>query len=495
VEPRRRDHNRGPPLCLAGRGEVKIVKHREQASQVGSSIPFSLVAAIYFFTFICFFPTPALPMGNSTGLQAGQIVLMLLLPVVFVWGVPKRHMLVLMLLILPVLLANLLVVLTGRAISVETGLKATLAMIVPVFAVLLPIGWLTNKWQRFAPLLSVVSWAVVLHVIVGAYQVYWFTKGKFPLVALYQNPAFTFVPVSKVRLSGLANEWDTWAVYVARPFGLFPEPSAMAASIGPWLVLIVGLLLSSKLRSGMTSRTRLLLASAAIGGVALVVVSMSGYTFTLLLCVWLVALPALKNNVLRLHRPKHLLSLVTLVIVGVTLAILSFTYFGVRLDAQTNSSWLARAASLSWSLGYLGTNPLTLFFGVGPGQSFLLLQSTGSLKVLPEGASANEAVTAVWSVTANYILETGLVGGLALALVLIMVLRAILRSSARLIGFSCLMAWLMGVIFTTSYPSLLPIWLFLGVLLAWDRIFDVRTPQDGSGAKPGNLAVRKLAKT
>jgi hypothetical protein len=62
-----------------------------------------------------------------------------------------------------------------------------------------------------------------------------------------------------------------------------------------------------------------------------------------------------------------------------------------------------------------------------------------------------------------------------------MVSRAIVRSSARLMGFSCLLAWLAGVVLTTSFLSLLPIWLLLGVLLNWDRIFEIRAPEKGPG--------------
>jgi hypothetical protein len=269
-------------------------------------------------------------------------------------------------------------------------------------------------------------------------------------------------------------------LYVKRPFGIFPEPSAMAASIGPWLVLIVGLLLYPKLRHGMTLGLRVQLLLATVSGVALILLSSSGFTVWLLISLLLVGLPALKDWVLRLHRPGSLIAMIAFVLVGVALVYFSLAYVGSRLDIQENSSWSARLGSIVWGLSYLGTSPAVLLFGVGPGQSTLLLQSPEALNLLPE-SSGELAVTAVWSIVVHYVQEMGLLGAVALALTLIMVLRAIVRSSARLVGFSCLLAWLAGVILTTSYLPMLPLWLLLGVLLNWDRLFEVRASEKGLG--------------
>jgi hypothetical protein len=35
----------------------------------------------------------------------------------------------------------------------------------------------------------------------------------------------------------------------------------------------------------------------------------------------------------------------------------------------------------------------------------------------------------------------------------------------------CLLAWFAGVSVTTSYLSLLPVWLFFAMLLGWDLLF------------------------
>jgi hypothetical protein len=437
--------------------------------------------AAFLLAFVCCFPNPALPIGSSTGLQAGQIMALLSLPLILVSGLPKRQTLVLLLLLLPVLVSGFLVVLTGRALSNEVVLKSTVATAL-VFLVLVPAGKVANK--RYAlPLLSGLAWGVMLNVAVGLYQVYSFARDEFPLPGLYQNPSFK---------SFITEDPESYALYVKRPFGMFPEPSAMAASISPWLVLIVGLLLYPKLRHGMIRGLKVQLLLAAVGGVALILLSSSGFTVWLLISLLLVGLPALKDRVLRLHRPGSLLAMIAFVLVGVALVYFSLAHVGSRLDIQENSSWSARLASLVWGLSYLGTSPSDLLFGVGPGQSYLLLQSPEASNLLPE-SSGELTVTAVWSVVVLYIQEMGLLGAVALALTLALVLRAIMRSSARLLGSSCLLAWLVGLLLTTSYLPMLPIWLLLGVLLNWDRIFEVRVPENG--LDPGVPFVHKAMRT
>ena len=453
---------------------------------VGLSEPkprFFSSAAVFLFALICFFPNPGLPIGTNTGLQAAQIVALLSLPVVLILGLPKRQTLTVLLLFLPVLLSGLLVVVTDRAVSNEVAFN-TIAAMVLVLVVLLPAGKMVHG-RYSVPLLSGVAWAIVLNAVVGLYQAYRFAQDEASLVGLYQNPSFA---------NFIDNDPELYALYVKRPFGLFPEPSAMAASIGPWLILIAGLLLYPRLRQGMTRGTLAQLLLAVVCGVGLILISRSGFTIWLLAGLVLIALPYLKDRVLRLYRPGSLIVLMALVLVGATLVALYFTLIGTRLAIQENSSWSARLASIVWSLTYLGTSPSNMLYGVGPGQSNLILLSLGSFD-LPAASSGGLAVTAVWSVVLSYILETGLLGALALVLVLIMILRAIVRSSSRLVGFSCLAVWLAGVIFTTSYLPLLPIWLFLGVLLGWNRIFPVRNTLNSLGLGASLSSVCKGVKT
>jgi hypothetical protein len=449
----------------------------------GRSVPPLAAFLSVFFVFACFFPTPALPIAANTGLQAGQFLALLALPLLLLRGLPHRQTLALALLFLPVLVSGFATVISGRALSDAVALNSV-AVFLLILLVLLPAGRMANEryvWR----LLSGVALAVVTHAVVGAYQVYAFSRGVFPLLGLYQNPSYK--SNDTLQAGG-----EVWATYVQRPFGLFPEPSALTASIGPWLILFVGLLLYPRLRVGIGRGTMLLLAVATLSGVALVLVSRSGYTVALVAGLLLVSLPALRRNLLRLHRPEALFTLILLTLAGLAVAILAVAYLGPRFEPGQNASWTARLSSYVWGISYLGTSPSNFLFGVGPGQSFLTLQSSDILGPLPEGP-AGQSVDAVWSAMVVYIQETGLLGILALALLMTLVLRAVARSSARLIGFTCLGAWTFGIVLTTSYPSLLPVWLFLGVLLSWDRIFVVRR-QVSPGAS-GAIEVRSAPGT
>jgi hypothetical protein len=59
----------------------------------------------------------------------------------------------------------------------------------------------------------------------------------------------------------------------------------------------------------------------------------------------------------------------------------------------------------------------------------------------------------------------------------VMIFRAIVRSSARVLGMTAFGVWAAGVTVTTSYPHQAPLWLFLGLLLEWDRVFPPAGPE------------------
>ena len=118
------------------------------------------------------------------------------------------------------------------------------------------------------------------------------------------------------------------------------------------------------------------------------------------------------------------------------------------------------------------TDPASLAIGVGPGQSTPIIRR--SLAGVPLPPDQDEL--AIFSLTVCYYMETGLIGSLALLAVLVMALGAIVRSSAVLLGICSLGTWLVGVAATTSYMPLSAIWLFLGAMLCWDRLFPPSRP-------------------
>jgi hypothetical protein len=148
-------------------------------------------------------------------------------------------------------------------------------------------------------------------------------------------------------------------------------------------------------------------------------------------------------------------------------------YAGFRLSQgfqdRVESSWGLRGISIRAGLTS-NSDPASLAFGVGPGQSTPIVRRQLAGVPLPE----DQDELAIFSLTVCYYMETGLLGGLAMSAVLVMVLRAVARSSAVLLGMSALATWLVGVAATTSYMPLSAVWLFLGAMLYWDRLFPAR---------------------
>lgn len=410
--------------------------------------------------FSCFFPNPALPIGSSTGLQLSQALALLFLPVMLFKGVPLRHALAVLLVTLAMAASGYYVVLTGRAVTDGVVVNATVATFLAL-APLLPIGWFLYKGYVLN-ILRAASLGIIVNSALGAYQIYSFSKDTFPLLWVFQNPSYGDF------IQSLETEW---ALYVKRPFGFFPEPSAMSASIGPWLVLMAGLLLYPGLLRGLRAKTKALLWIALALGLALVIASQSGYMLPLMASLLVVSVPMAVRLTIKAYRPGNMLLLSILGTIGAVLVIIAISYLGDRLDFQ-NESWQQRGESIIWGLSYLGTDASVLLFGVGPGQSFEMLAQAGGEQNLSSGS-------AVWSVTVHYLQEQGLVGGLVLLAILGMILAAVIRSSCRAVGLACLMAWMCGVILTTSYISLSPVWIFMGALLLWDRLFAAAARREG----------------
>ena len=120
-------------------------------------------------------------------------------------------------------------------------------------------------------MLAAACAAIFVHALIGFYQVRSFSHDEFPLLFLYRNPSFKSM-----------EEWSrVYAVYIKRPCGLFPEPSAMAASLGAWLVLLAGLLLDPSTGKRSAGGGKFAVIALALGFV-LVALSRSGSTFAIM---------------------------------------------------------------------------------------------------------------------------------------------------------------------------------------------------------------------
>ncbi len=408
--------------------------------------------------FVCFYPYPALSLGGRTGLQASQLMTLALVPALLTQP-PNRALYAFVLLAAPRICSAFFGVMRPHAPEIEVIPKELISWLIAVSPLLAASR--LSRIGAFPTVLTCLSVAVLGHCTLGLYQFYSFSRDEFPFLFLYRNPSFKAM-----------ESWsDVYAMYIKRPCGLFPEPSALAAAIAPWLVLLAGILAdsnaSARLLPGAISRR--LAWAATLGGFALLSISRSGLGPIALVATFVAVLVASRER-LRALTPGTIAA----AIAGTSVFGAGLYYFatstGENMEARIESSWGIRTLSVVTGLT-ANTEPLDLMFGVGPGQSTEIVRHI--LAGVP--LSKDQDDIAIWSLSVTYYMESGLFAACAMATLLTMILRAQFRSSARALGLAALGVWTVGVTITTSYPHLSSIWLFLGVLLEWDEIFPLRT--------------------
>ena len=403
--------------------------------------------------FSAFFPYPAIvELGNTAGLQVSQILAAIIVLLTLPRIVQTRSTLAFVILVVPILLSLGALAFLGLRGDVDLAIRYTLGL---MFALLiLPAGGSLMKQARVEWLVNPASLAICIHAIVGVWQYRAFASGAFPLLAVFRNPSF----------HDMQDISTSYALYVARPFGLFPEPSAMAASLGPWSLF----LLWYGLRPGAKGRSKALVASA--GGILLILLSQSLYAVFLLPGAFLILLLHRRAS----SRRISVLELLAWGLAGIGLFLFAILSAG-RIDVSANASTQGRWASLSDGLGEPFTNLVSLLVGLGPGQSPAVLGAHGG------------GVTAIYSVIVSAFAEGGLIALVAMICVWVMCLHG------RTPGYRyvLLYAWVAGIGFTTSYISLSPIWLFLAMMLdlEFQSESSPRDPDFGLGWSRAPLSV------
>jgi hypothetical protein len=413
-------------------------------------------AAARLFTFSCFFPYPALAIGGSNGLQLSQALALAGAPLLCTRA-PGRVFGALLLILSPIYLSALANSMLDSIPSADVLPKESASLTLAVL-VLWPAEWIMRR-DLFREVLVAACAAIMVHALIGLVQVYSFSRDEFPLLFLYQNPSFKSM-----------EEWHRiYASFIKRPCGLFPEPSAMTASLGAWLVLLAGLHLDAQRARVLGWRGGIVSAVALVGGFLLAALSRSGSTFAIMGAVLAVSAGKMRGGSRSSGVGKLLMSVSVLLAVALVVG-----YATSRLSQgfqdRMDSSWGLRGISIQAGLTS-NTDLASLAIGVGPGQSTPIIRRRLAGVPLPE----DQDELAIFSLTVCYYMETGLVGSLALLGVLVMALWAIAHSSAVRLGLGALCTWLVGVGATTSYMPLSAIWLFLGAMLCWDRLFPPRS--------------------
>lgn len=408
---------------------------------------------IQVFAFACFFPYPALSIGQNNGLQASQLMAIAAVPLLLL-GPPNRQFRATLLLMAPIYVSTFANYLRGTTSSADIMVKESIAMSLAL-VVLWPSGLAAGR-ATFGRTLDAAAAAIVVHTAVGLVQVYSFASDTFPMLVLYQNPSFRSM-----------QDWAAvYATYMKRPCGIFPEPSAMAASLGPWIVVLGGLLVEPERARRLGWRPNALTVAAVVGGLLLLALSRSGMVFVI--AVALLAVGATRLRLLMRSFGLAQFAAIALLIVGGT-GVLGYAVSkigGEGLAERVEDSWGLRGASIRMGL-LMNTEPAGLAFGVGPGQSSPIIQATWSGPPVP----AYQGEVSIWSALVRYYAETGWAGGAALTVVLAIAIRSAVGSSAPVLGLGALGVWLFGPTLATSYMPLSAIWLFLGVALSWGHLF------------------------
>ncbi|MDQ3441982.1 MAG: hypothetical protein M3478_16750, partial [Planctomycetota bacterium] len=140
--------------------------------------------------FFGFMPYPAMNVGNTSAIQIGNVLtVLMLIPCAGMlrWRSPLH---VYPLLIIPVCLSAMMVAATGSAADFSLSMKFTAAWSLACLTL-----WAAQLYiPRYSmELLTGVAAATVVHVIFGLWQFYSFRSDSFPLVELYENQSFLSV--------------------------------------------------------------------------------------------------------------------------------------------------------------------------------------------------------------------------------------------------------------------------------------------------------------
>jgi hypothetical protein len=432
------------PLRFEMAQRVLPVHVRAQSADVG--IALAAVAAGFF----CLTPYPALAVGGTSALQIGNVfTLLMVLPIVAMsWR--RRAFWIYPLILMPLCFSALKIGVMGDG-DIGVSLKAIVVWAISCLTLLIPQLYA----RRYAlNLLTGIAVATMLHAGIGLWQVYSFSNGVFPFAGLYVNQSFLSVQ----------DNAETIAKYTQRPFGLFPEPSAMSSSLAPWVLfwaaMFCGLV---RLKQQPARWQQMLFGLASISGLGLIILSQSGHAavtlaaLLLFAVVWFVRCGATLRSYL-----------VIVTALGVVLPLVLWfaaVSLGNRVgdSAMGNSSWEERSASLRLGFSMLiEGDAARAICGVGVGH------------VAPSLWNAAQ-IDAVFSVLLTYVYETGLIGVLAIGAIGYCLLRVwkSVRFSLAFAGITGV--WLVGITLTTSYEQLLSLWLVLGWLTVWPEMCELVT--------------------
>ena len=397
------------------------------------------------FGFWCMNPYPSINFGNNTAITIGNILTWLSIFVVFNRSCRNKPYFLFIVLMVPLWIATMSSALIGvgdPSLCVKVDTMRTMA-----YATMIAAQFLIPNY--FLEILTGIAIACILHFMVGMYQLYAFASHVFPLEWLYNNKSFLSVQ----------DMTKTIAKYIQRPFGIFPEPSAMSSSLAPWVIVWIGEMCGViRFVRAPSLLQRALFACGAMGSLMLIIMSRSGHTAVTLVPVIIFALVWLKNC---RATPKNVAIIVVGLIISGFVISMGIDVMSERLGGKGNvgnSSWDDRFNSLIAGFKMVVHHGFqTMVFGVGPGNTSPILYELSNYE-------------AVWSVILTYIYETGIVGLIACVWVGAYVVQVWIKTRFNIVLASLVFVWFIGILLTTSYDQLQPIWIALGWITVWPTV-------------------------
>lgn len=406
--------------------------------------------------FFSFFVYPAIfTIGNNSGVLPIQLVALLILVVTWPFVLKTRAMAPLGVWLIVSLVAAIANIsgASDPATLAGKSVGATFLNFAPALAIVGIRASRRKSGLKPVDLITPIAWAIIIHAGFGLVQFLEFRHGSFPLLSLFHNRSFA-------DIQSINTDYVT---YIHRPFGIFPEPSAMAASLGPFLLLIFDRLTS-------VSRPRPLDLIAFATGSALMLISASVFN----LAYW----PLVVLMILRRRR----LYISEIAVGGALLAGFIWVAGSITRDVTgvgANASFQGRLQSIWDGLSLLTSTAHGLAVGYGPASSVSALQQHGYQSV------------AIYSIAVTQLAELGLLA----ILVWLSLGRALRGQVGR--GWPPMVGWIVAVVGVTGYTALLPIWVF--VLLISDGWLhelnaEVVTDEsaDGSQGSDGDVAPKPV---
>lgn len=406
----------------------------------------------FLYGFVVFFPYPAIPVGNYSGIQLAHMVTIAFI-VIYAHAIAaeKKVTLGFVALILPPIVS--LVPDLQNTMNINATLNLVVALSVMLVASQFSKASFPNLlWGGFV--------AIGIHAAVGVLQQIAYMGEQFPFLDLYINPSFATID------DGVT--WRIYAIYTKRSFGLLPEPSAMFACVAPWLVILGSMVMLPEKFEWNTRMQYRVACWLFFAGIVLIFLGRSGGTPSLLLAL----MPALWTYVLRVMKSgsvRGIFILLGLLVFAAVAGDLVFQALQERAlaEAEEAGSWDERSASILYGLqSIFEGEPLEVLFGYGLGM-------VSPLTTAATGASS------VHSWVVGYFMGTGLFGAAVLVMVLVASIISIQRSGNRLLGYCVFFVWLVCATIVTGYIQLLPMWAMFGVILNWGKFY----PVDGAGKR------------